>query len=122
MELQLRRDERILDVAQLHYTKLGDSVDKHCEVEGENLQSLFDKVREMGLNPADVSLSVACDPDPYEEYDRHYAAIHYEVPATEEDVRASVEREFNYWYGVYEQRLCDLLVNAGKFGYTLQEK
>jgi len=114
--------EEFLDVAQLHYTKLGDSVDKHCEVEGENLQSLFDKVMEMGLNPADVSLSVECDPDPYEGYDRHYAVIHYEVVVTEEDVRASVEREFNHWYGVYEQRLCDLLVNAGKFGYTLQEK
>lgn len=113
--------KEFLDTAQLQHTNLGDGVDKHCEVEGESLQSLFDKVRKMGLNPSDISLSVECDPDPYEGYDRHYAVIRYEVPSTEGDVRASVEREFNHWYEVYEQRLCELLVNAGKFGYTLQE-
>lgn len=111
-----------LDVAQIPYTKLGEDVEKRLEIEGENLQNVLDKLKDMGLNLCDVSLAIDCDPDPYEGFDRYYTVICYTVPATEEDVRNSVGQAFNCWYEEQGQRLRELLANAGRFGYVLQEK
>lgn len=112
----------LLNVSQIHYTKLGEDVEKRLEIEGEGLQGVVDKLQSMGLNLCDVSLAIDCDTDPYEGFDRYYTVICYNVPATEEDVRNSVGQTFNYWYEVQEQRLRELLSNAERFGYILQEK